>query len=336
VTRRLRLARYWHATGDLDQAGACAGRAWQQVRSRRGQAIPALLAADVALTLAQIERDRDDYAAGLARLHDALELLGPAAGSADGDRLTAWALAGLGDCHRRAARYSAAAQALTRALRLAGEHPGPTAAAMTSLGIMAKDLGSYDEAAHWYARVAALHQAAGVRPGDAATLQHNLAGLEYARARYPRAESHARRALALRRQAPDATDVDVATDLAVLAAAVARQQRPGEARDMLTRALSACHAARPPRRHEIAVHLHGLAGIEHASGHPAAAESLYRQALRLRQELLGPDHPEVALVSHNLGVLLRDQHRDDEAADCLTARAGEERHRRPADRLDRR
>jgi hypothetical protein len=64
--------------------------------------------------------------------------------------------------------------------------------------------------------------------------------------------------------------------------------------------------ARPPRRYEIAAHLHHLASIAHASGSPAEAERLYRQALELKREVLGDDHPEVALVAHDLGTLLAD------------------------------
>jgi hypothetical protein len=44
---------------------------------------------------------------------------------------------------------------------------------------------------------------------------------------------------------------------------------------------------------------------------------LYRQALSVKEELLGGGHPEVGLVVNNLGTLLMEQGRHAEAAECL-------------------
>jgi hypothetical protein len=55
------------------------------------------------------------------------------------------------------------------------------------------------------------------------------------------------------------------------------------------------------------VQLHNLAAVEHAVGRLAQAESLYRQALSLKQQLLGADHPEVTLVAHHLATLLMER-----------------------------
>ena len=109
--------------------------------------------------------------------------------------------------------------------------------------------------------------------------------------------------------------MDVALDLAVLASAVAGQRRHDEARELLEEAMAACHRARPPRRYEIAVHLHNLAAIDQASGRTAAAERGYRRTLSLKEELLGPEHPEVALVANNLATLLSGLGRGPEAAE---------------------
>jgi tetratricopeptide (TPR) repeat protein len=228
-------------------------------------------------------------------------------------------LIALGDCHRRAGRYRRAREVLDRALRLVDTDQCAASdlsgAALAVLGITAKELGEYDQAARWYAQVERLHRAAGATAADAAALQHNLAGLEYARGRYPEAEAHIRRALALRRQAPRAAAVEVAADLAVLGSALAGQHRYDEARTLFEQALDSCRTARPPRRYEIAVHLHNLADIEQSAGRLADAERRYRQTLAMKEELLGPDHPEVGLVANNLGTLLHQQQRV-EAGDC--------------------
>ncbi len=95
---------------------------------------------------------------------------------------------------------------------------------------------------------------------------------------------------------------------------MAGQQRHDEARALLAEAMAACQRARPPRRYEIAVHLHNLAAIDQASGRTAAAEHGYRRTLALKEELLGAEHPEVALVANNLATLLSRLDRGPEAA----------------------
>jgi tetratricopeptide (TPR) repeat protein len=318
VSRRLRLAWYWQTIGDLDAAGRAAECALRL--THRDRAVPPELAADAALTMARIAQDRDDFASCRDHLEHAVALLRRATDGTDRDRLLGWALLGLAEQRRRAGRYPAAGAALTEALRLveSAEAPDPVlhAAVLTSQGITAKELGAVETAAQCYARVSRIHHENGASRADAAALEHNLAGLEYARGRHAQAEAHARRALALRQQAPWVTGVERAGDLAVLASALAGQQRYDEARNLLLETLTAYREARPPRRYEIAVQLHNLADIEHASGRPTPAEVLYREALSLKENLLGPDHPEVGLVANNLGTLLAEQGREREAADC--------------------
>jgi len=171
------------------------------------------------------------------------------------------------------------------------------------LGITRKELGDFDEAAELYERVARIHET-GPGPAEAADLAHNLAGLDYARGRYGPAEAHARRAVTLRRCSPGTTPVDVATDLAVLGATLAAQDKHTEALAQLTRAVDICRAARPPREYELAVALHNLAAVHQSCGHLRQAEEFYRTALTAKERLLGDDHPEVAVVCNNLGTLL--------------------------------
>ncbi len=284
AARRLDLARYWQARGDLDEAARHASHALRLLTG--AGAAPVSLHASAALTAAAVDRDRAGYAAGHAQFEHAVRLLDAAPPTAERDRLLAHALTGLGDVP-----------------------------VLTVQGITAKELGAYDQAARCYAEVAGIYHEYPPTLADQASLDHNLAGLAYAREQYPRAESHARLAVMLRRQAK-AAEVDLAADLAVLAAAVAAQDRHDEARDHLRRALAACRAARPPRHYEIAVQLHNLAAVDQASGRLDDAERGYRQALALKTRLLGADHPEVGLVRNNLGTLLCQQHREGEAAAC--------------------
>jgi tetratricopeptide (TPR) repeat protein len=318
--RRLRLARFWQHRGDLDEALRHGRRAQQFVQSREPVTAPdaVTVAADVALTLALIERDRADFATGSGQAARAVELLDALPPAIDRDRLLAHALVVHADLHRRAGRYEAVDEALSRFRRLieASAEGTPIVEALTVEGIAAKERGSYDHAARCYAEVGRLLGGSMERTPEMAALHHNLAGLAYAREQYVEAESHARRAVAVRRALPRTAPVDLAQDLAVLAAALAGQRRHDEAIALFDEALAICRRARPPRAYEIAVHLHNLAAIQQALGDAARAEKLYREALAVKESLLGGEHPEVGLVANNLGTLLHDQGRDAEAREC--------------------
>jgi len=45
--------------------------------------------------------------------------------------------------------------------------------------------------------------------------------------------------------------------------------------------------------------------VDYLQHHYAAAETLYRRALAIREKLLGPDHPHVLVIRHNLAELER-------------------------------
>ena len=64
-----------------------------------------------------------------------------------------------------------ALDALERARSL---RTGDVAAICLRLGVVAKELGAYDWAAHWYARTEAIHAVTQVGLDDAAELQHHL------------------------------------------------------------------------------------------------------------------------------------------------------------------
>jgi tetratricopeptide (TPR) repeat protein len=300
--RRLQIARYWQARSELDEAAANAYRAGRLLDGPP----PTVLAADVAYTTAQIERDRARYPDSQRLFERAAKLLRGLVPGVERDQRMAHVHVGLADLHRRAGRYLEAVAELDAAREIAGA----TAPIVMLLGIIAKEQGRFDEAARRYAEV----QQLGLRPAETATLQHNLAGLANARQDYAAAERHARHAVRLRRADRTATAVEVAQDVAILAAAVAGQQRYAEARDLFGQALSACRAARPIRDYEVAVHLHNLAAIEQHCGDVEAAERLYRETLVIKERLLGAEHYEVALVMNNLATVLRDTGRFDEAA----------------------
>jgi tetratricopeptide (TPR) repeat protein len=275
---------------------------------------------ELACLAALVERDRGRYADALQHWERARGLLPGLPAGAAGDQWRVRVHVGLGDAYRRACRYPPAVATLTSAKRLidAGDGvdgTGLTAVAMM-LGMIAKELGEFTDAEHWYDLVRQLNDHEGVTDVVAAALEHNLAGLAHARQQYSVAERRARKALELRRGAPGSNSVDVAQDMAVLAAALAGQGRLDEACGLFNDAMAACLSARPARDYEVGVHLHSLAAIAQQRGSLSEAERLYRQALAIKKRLLGPIHPEVALVENNLGTLFSEQGRTAEAAGC--------------------
>jgi len=63
-----------------------------------------------------------------------------------------------------------------------------------------------------------------------------------------------------------------------------------------------------------------LAYLYNAQGRYADAEPLYQRALAICEQRFGPNHPHVAVILAHYASLLRNMHRDTEAAD-LESRA---------------
>ena len=301
--RRWQLARYWQARGDLTEAGRHARHA---VRLAGHRPAPPPLVAEILLTAAEVHRDLADYPTAATYWAEAAALLDRTAAVPDRDRLLVRALTGLGDAHRRAGEHPTASAVLDRATALATDlvaaDPMLSAAALTVAGIVAKETAAFDTAQRYYAQVDQLLDRATAGPAETATLAHNLAGLAYARGDADTAVREAERAVTLR--AGTGSELDLAQDRAVLAAALAAAGRPAAALPHLDRALTASRSARPVRDYEVSVQLHTRASIRHDLGDRLGAERDYRASLATRRRLLGPDHPEVTLVAHNLAVLL--------------------------------
>ncbi|MGH9281807.1 MAG: tetratricopeptide repeat protein [Acidimicrobiales bacterium] len=57
--------------------------------------------------------------------------------------------------------------------------------------------------------------------------------------------------------------------------------------------------------YETAVRAHQLAKILADAGRTDQAAALYRRSVRIKQRVLGPNHPEVATTLHNLALLFK-------------------------------
>ena len=66
--------------------------------------------------------------------------------------------------------------------------------------------------------------------------------------------------------------------------------------------------------------LYSLASYYQEQGEVGKAEFQYKRALTLKEQVSGPEHPDVAMILHNYAGLLREAHRYQEAEN-LSARA---------------
>jgi tetratricopeptide (TPR) repeat protein len=137
--------------------------------------------------------------------------------------LRVWYMTSLGDRYRQNGRYSEAETLLRQALALAeqvfGSNDANVSVILNNLAVLYKCIGEFDEAERLYKRALAMIESQPeVDDEKVATLYHNLGGLEHARCRYAEGEPLARRAVQLRERALGPNHVDVAGDLAALAA----------------------------------------------------------------------------------------------------------------------
>ena len=93
-----------------------------------------------------------------------------------------------------------------------------------------------------------------------ADLDHNLAGLHYARGEFRAAEHHARQAVNRRRVYPNCQPFQLAADEAVLAAVLAAQHRGDEARQIFGRVLEVTEEHYGSSHYEVAVVLSQVVG----------------------------------------------------------------------------
>lgn len=56
------------------------------------------------------------------------------------------------------------------------------------------------------------------------------------------------------------------------------------------------------KRHMAAVRLHNRGALSQSAGDPVRPEKLYIKALQMKEDILGPEHPELALTLNNLGL----------------------------------
>jgi len=280
--------------------------------------------ANALVELGQIRELRDDLDGAARAFRGARDLLARTRASRRTDpdheiaRLAVRAGRFLGSVLRAQADHAGAARTLARTLRESTARLGPrdldTGAVLNALGVLRKYQGRYDEAAAFYRRALAIIERSPERRGQAAaTLFHNLGGLEHARGRHARGEPPARRAVVLRTALLGPHHPMVAADVAALAALVEGRGRLHDAAALYQRALRIFQRHFGAASSEVAVNLCALGGVRQAQGRLAVAERLIRRAIAIQERLYGPRHPETAMTANNLGILVATRGRAAEA-----------------------
>ena len=214
----------------------------------------------------------------------------------------------LGAVERSLGHYSAADRnyrsAYAEIERQIGPRDPDRVALLNDRGVLRKYQGRYGEAAAFYRRALRL---LGRRANyeARAILHHNLGGVAHARGRYAAGEADGRRAVALREAALGPHHVDVAADVAALAALVEGVGRLDEAAALYQRALSVFRRRLGPRHSEVGLSLAGLAWVRKRQGDLAAADRLYRRSLAILEPVFGRGHTDVALTLANWASVLR-------------------------------
>lgn len=209
-------------------------------------------------------------------------------------------------------RYESAERLALRALALAVPGTPLAMIQLNQLGMVHKYQGRYAEGRAAYRRALAIARSLAPDPLLFAGIYHNLGGLEHSRARWARAEVFARRSLAIRECALGPDHLDVARDLAALAAIVDNRGRHREAEALYRRALTTLRRARSAAA-DFANALANLAACLHRQGRGAAAEGAALEAVAIGTQALGAAHPETVIAAANLGVIRRSLVRSAEA-----------------------
>ncbi|RMH55974.1 MAG: serine/threonine protein kinase [Bacteroidetes bacterium] len=151
-------------------------------------------------------------------------------------------------------------------------------------------------------------------PGTAtAQIQHDLAGVLYARGKVPEAETLYRDALAIHRQLYGDHHIRVVEGLNAVGLMLREQQRLDDAEQLLRQAYTRGRRLLGHVHPTVATITYNLALTLQNQGHLPEAEALYHEVLAMDRELLGERHPYVAGDLDVLGTLMHDQGRLDEA-----------------------
>ncbi len=229
------------------------------------------------------------------------------------------ALGNSGTALRSRGLYAEAEPWLKRAVEQAEENGLSPALHLNDLAVLYKYTGRFDEAERLYLRALAEISGEEGESAAAATIYHNLGGLNHSRGEFAAAEPFARLAWRIRERLSGPNHPDTLADACALAGVLDGLGRYVESEPMYRNALTVFTSMFGETHLEVAVNLNNLAALRWALRDTVEAESLYLRSLRIKRELLGDAHPDTALTLVNYASMLCDLERQGEARDMAVS-----------------
>ncbi|KAK3938097.1 kinesin light chain [Diplogelasinospora grovesii] len=228
-------------------------------------------------------------------------------------------------------KYQDAEELYRQALKLrtqvlGAEHPS-TLVSMNNLALVLNSQGKYEEAETLHRQ--ALELSAKVfgaeHPSTLASI-NNLASVLNSQGKYEEAETMYRQALKLWTKVLGAEHPDTLASINNLASVLDSQGKYEEAEtlhrqalELRTKVLGAEHPDTPASMNNLANvlysqgNINNLANVLDSQGKYEEAETMYRQALKLRTKVLGAEHPDTLTSINNLASVLDSQGKYEEA-----------------------
>jgi serine/threonine protein kinase/tetratricopeptide (TPR) repeat protein len=195
-----------------------------------------------------------------------------------------------------------------------GSDPKGASWCLQNLGMSYGEMGDYAGALEYFQRAFEIKKR--ILPPDHSDLAISLNGIGLAKVYlkdYEGARLLLERAVSIHTGAVGPDNLLTADALHSLGDLLVNMEEYTEARPHLERALEIVKATLKDEDHGLAAWiLHSLATLERETGQHAEAESLYRRALKMRENL-DPDHPQVAETLEGFADLLHKMGREPEA-----------------------
>ncbi|MDH3284438.1 MAG: serine/threonine-protein kinase [Acidobacteriota bacterium] len=197
------------------------------------------------------------------------------------------------------------------------EQPEVQATLMAAIGEVYRNLGFFDRAEPLLTKALQIRRGLfGEEHLSVSDSYHGLGMLRIERGEFDEAERILRKASDVRRSLLSADDPAVIESLLDLGVVLRRAGRPAEAEEIYREARATLESD-PDRLDEMAEVGNNLAAAVLDQGNFAEAEELFGEALRIRRQIMGPAHPEIAKNLSNLGVCLGMQGKYDDAEPLL-------------------
>ncbi len=270
-------------------------------------------AANVSNLLSRIAAAQGQYARSGEHARDAwgiMERLGNRCTGMEAEAIRLQALGNAGTALRSRGLYAEAEPWLKLAIVYAEKSGFSAVSHRNDLAVLYKYAGRFDEAERLYRW--AMAETSG-EDAAAATIYHNLGGLNHSRGEFAAAEPFARRACEIRERLLGPDHPDTLADACALAGVLDGLGRYAESEPIYRHALTVFASMFGEMHPELAANLNNLAALRWAQGDAVEAESLYLRSLRIKRELLGDAHPDTALTLLNYASMLCDLARQGEA-----------------------